>query len=98
MLLLSGGNMRDKRTEKELREQLIRVEEQRNYWMKQYSWNLNEMVSIIQTNKELKVDIQELKKELEKQKQIAAKHISMYYDIVQKLKQVMEETNYGQNL
>ena len=90
--------MRDRRKEKELREQLVRIEEQRNYWMNQYSWNLNEMVSIIQTNKELKVDIQELKKELEKQKQIAAKHISMYYDIVQKLKQVMEETNYGQNL
>lgn len=38
------------------------------------------------------------KKELEEQKQIAAKHVSMYYDIVQKLKTVMEETNYGQNL
>ena len=44
--------MRDRRKEKELREQLVRIEEQRNYWMNQYSWNLNEMVSIIQTNKE----------------------------------------------
>ena len=40
----------------------------------------------------------QLKKELEEQKQIAAKHISMYYDVVQKLKTVMEETNYGKNL
>lgn len=98
MLLLSGGNMRDKRTEKELREQLIRVEEQRNYWMNQYSWNLDEMTSIIRINKNLRVDIQKLNKELEEQKQIAAKHVSMYYDVVQKLKTVMEETNYGQNL
>lgn len=98
MLLLNGGNMRDRRTEKELREQLIRVEEQRNYWMNQYSWISEEITSIIRTNGELKVDIQKLKKELEEQKQIAAKHISMYYDVVQKLKTVMEETNYGQNL
>ena len=28
----------------------------------------------------------------------AAKHVSMYYDVVQKLKTVMEETHYGQNL
>jgi regulator of replication initiation timing len=90
--------MRDRRKEKELREQLIRVEEQRNYWMEQYSWNLNEMTSIIQTNRELKVDIQKLTKELEEQKQIAAKHISMYYDTIQKLKTVMAETNYGQDL
>ena len=98
MLLLSGGNMRDKRTEKELREQLIRVEEQRNYWMKQHSWALEEMSAIRQTNRTLRVDIQELTKDLEEQKQIAAKHVSMYYDVVQKLKTVMEETNYGQNL
>lgn len=98
MLLLSGGNMRDKRTEKELREQLIRVEEQRNYWMKQHSWALEEMSAIRQTNRTLRVDIQELTKDFEEQKQIAAKHISMYYDVVQKLKTVMEETNYGQNL
>ena len=39
-----------------------------------------------------------LKEELEEQKQIAAKHISMYYDVVQKLKTVMEETNYGKDL
>ena len=90
--------MRDRKTEKELREQLIRIEEQRDYWMKQYSWNLNEITSIIRINKGLRVEIQELKKELEEQKQIAAKHISMYYDIVQKLKTVMEETSYGQNL
>ena len=43
-------------------------------------------------------EILQLKKEREEQKQITAKHVSMYYDIVQKLKQVMEETNYGQNL
>ena len=90
--------MRDRRTEKELREQLIRVEEQRNYWMKQYSWNLDQMTSIIKINKGLGVDIQKLNKELEEQKQIAAKHVSMYYDVVQKLKTVMEETNYGQDL
>ena len=35
---------------------------------------------------------------LEEQKQIAAKHVSMYYDVVQKLKTVMEETHYGQNV
>lgn len=98
MLLLNGGNMRDRRTEKELREQLIRVEEQRNYWMKQYSWILEEMSTVCRTNRELRVDIQELNKELEEQKQIAAKHISMYYDTIQKLKTVMEETNYGQDL
>ena len=98
MLLLSGGNMRDKRTEKELREQLIRVEEQRNYWMKQHSWILEEMSTVCRINRDLRVDIQKLNKELEEQKQIAAKHVSMYYDVVQKLKQVMEETNYGQNL
>jgi regulator of replication initiation timing len=98
MLLLNGGNMRDRRKEKELREQLVRIEEQRNYWMNQYSWISEEMTSIIRTNKGLGVDIQKLKKELEEQKQIAAKHISMYYDVVQNLKTVMEETNYGQNL
>ena len=98
MLLLSGGNVRDRRKEKELREQLVRIEEQRNYWMNQYSWISEEMASIIRTNKGLRVDIQKLKKELEEQKQIAAKHISMYYDVVQKLKTVMEETNYGKNL
>ena len=98
MLLLNGGNMRDRRTEKELREQLIRVEEQRNYWMEQYSWGLKEMSAICQTNKILRADIQELTKDLEEQKQIAAKHVSMYYDVVQKLKTVMEETNYGQDL
>ena len=98
MLLLNGGNMRDRRTEKELREQLIRVEEQRNYWMKQYSWILEEMSTVCRTNRELRVDIQELNKELEEQKQITAKHVSMYYDVVQKLKTVMEETNYGQDL
>lgn len=48
--------------------------------------------------KELKERIEKQKKELEEQKQIAAKHVSMYYDVVQKLKTVMEETNYGQNL
>ena len=98
MLLLNGGIMRDRRKEKELREQLIRVEEQRNYWRNQYSWILEEMTSIIRINKDLRVDIQKLNKELEEQKQIAAKHISMYYDVVQKLKTVMEETNYGQDL
>ena len=98
MFLLSGGNMRDRKKEKELREQLIRVEEQRDYWMKQYSWILEEMSPVYRTNRELRVDIQELNKELEEQKQIAAKHVSMYYDVIQKLKQVMEETNYGQNL
>jgi hypothetical protein len=98
MLLLNGGNMRDRRTEKELREQLIRVEEQRNYWMKQHSWMLEEMSVVYQTNKDLRVDIQKLTKDLEEQKQIAAKHVSMYYDVVQKLKTVMEETNYGQDL
>ena len=98
MLLLNGGNMRDRRTEKELREQLIRVEEQRNYWMEQYSWTLEEMSAICQTNRALRVDIQELTKDLEEQKQIAAKHISMYYDTIQKLKTVMEETGYGKDL
>ena len=98
MLLLSGGNMRDRRKEKELREQLIKVEKERNYWMKQYSWILEEMSTVCRTNRELRVDIQELTKDLEEQKQIAAKYVSMYYDVVQKLKQVMEETNYGQDL
>ena len=98
-VLIGGGNMfRRKEKEKELREQLIRVEEQRNYWMNQYSWISEEITSIIRANGELKVNIQKLKKELEEQKQITAKHISMYYDIVQKLKNVMEETGYGKDL
>ena len=98
MLLLSGGNMRDRRKEKELREQLVRVEEQRNFWMSRFSWSVEEMTAVCRTNRELRVDIQELTKDLEEQKQIAAKHVSMYYDVVQKLKTVMEETNYGQDL
>ena len=98
MLLLSGGNMRDRRKEKELREQLVRVEEQRNYWMKQYSQLIKDTQAVFCSKRALMVDIQNLEKELEEQKQITAKHVSMYYDVVQKLKTVMEETNYGQNL
>lgn len=90
--------MRDRRKEKELREQLIRVEEQRNYWVNKYSHLLEEISTVYRTNSELIVNIQKLTKDLEEQKQTAAKHISMYYDVVQKLKTVMEETNYGQNL
>lgn len=84
--------------EKELRERLIKVEEQRNSAMREarayFELYHNEKRAYSFVCKE----IDELNKELEEQKAISAEHISRYYDVVQKLKTVMEETNYGQDL
>lgn len=98
MLLLSGGNM-FKRKEKELKERIEKLERDVEYWQAScsrmydifYQESLKNAATLLPT-------IEKQKKELEEQKQIAAKHVSMYYDVVQKLKTVMEETNYGQNL
>ena len=96
MLLLNGGNMFESRKKlKEKLEETIRerdnylelIDEYRNNYCQQRNVYISSLGEKLQ-----------LKKELEEQKQIAAKHISMYYDVVQKLKTVMEETNYGQNL
>ena len=96
VLLLNGGNMLESRKKlKEKLEKTIRerdnylevINECRNGYCQQRSVYLSSLEENLQ-----------LKKELEEQKQITAKHISMYYDAIQKLKQVMEETNYGQNL
>lgn len=96
MLLLNGGNMFESR--KKLKEELEKtIRERDNYrelmdeYHNGYSRQRNHFLSSLG-------EISQLKKELEEQKQIAAKHISMYYDVVQKLKTVMEETNYGQDL
>lgn len=96
MLLLSGGNMFKSR--KKLKEELEKtIRERDNYlelvddYRDSYSLQKNNFLSSLE-------EILQLRKELEEQKQIAAKHVSMYYDVVQKLKTVMEETNYGQNL
>ena len=37
-------------------------------------------------------------KKYKEQKEEAAKYITLYYDTIQKLKTVMEETNYDKNL
>ena len=96
MLLLNGGNMFESRKKlKEKLEETIRerdnyrelVDDYRNSCSRQRNIYLSSLGEKLQ-----------LKKELEEQKQIAAKHVSMYYDVVQKLKTVMEETNYGQDL
>ena len=96
MLLLSGGNMFESR--KKLKEELEKtIHERDNYrelvnnYHNGYSRQKNKLFSLLEENLQLR-------KELEEQKQIAAKHVSMYYDVVQKLKTVMEETNYGQDL
>ena len=96
MLLLSSGNMFESR--KKLKEELEKtIRERDNYrelvnsYHNGYSRQKNQLFSILEENLQLR-------KELEEQKQIAAKHVSMYYDVVQKLKTVMEETNYGQDL
>lgn len=96
MLLLSGGNMFESR--KKLKEKLEEtIRERDNYlelvddYRNSYSRQKNKLFSLLEENLQLR-------KELEEQKQIAAKHVSMYYDVVQKLKTVMEETNYGQDL
>lgn len=96
MLLLNGGNMFESR--KKLKEKLEEtIRERDNYLelMDEYRNNYSRQRNVYISSLAEKL---QLKKELEEQKQIAAKHISMYYDVVQKLKQVMEETNYGQNL
>ena len=83
---------------KKLKEKLEEtIRERDNYLelMDEYRNNYSRQMNIYISSLAEKL---QLKKELEEQKQIAAKHISMYYDVVQKLKQVMEETNYGQNL
>ena len=43
-------------------------------------------------------EIEEYKEELIKSKKEAADATSLYYDTIQKLKTVMEETGYGKNL
>ena len=43
-------------------------------------------------------EVEDLSKELENQKAISAEHISRYYDAIQKLNAIMEETDYGKNL
>ena len=96
MLLLNGGNMFESR--KKLKEKLEEtIRERDNYLelMDEYRNNYSRQRNVYISSLAEKL---QLKKELEEQKQIAAKHISMYYDVVQKLKTVMEETNYGQNL
>ena len=97
MLLLSGGNM-FKRKEKELKERIEELERDVEYWRANGNRMYHKFQQELLNNAALLSIIEKQKKELEEQKQIAAKHISMYYDVVQKLKTVMEETNYGQDL
>ena len=97
MLLLSGGNM-FKRKEKELKERIEKLEKDVEYWQASCSRMYDKFYQGSSENAALLSTIEKQKKELEEQKQIAAKHVSMYYDVIQKLKQVMEETHYGQNL
>lgn len=97
MLLLSGGNM-FRRKEKELEKKLFEVQEERDRARREaqyhYDRYLYERMSYFSECEKVK----QLEEELERQKSISAEHISRYYDVVQKLKTVMEETNYGQNL
>ena len=96
MLLLSGGNMFESRKKlKEKLEETIRERDNYRELMDNYRNSYCQQTNIYLSSLEEKL---QLKKELEEQKQITAKHVSMYYDVVQKLKTVMEETNYGQNL
>lgn len=97
MLLLSGDNM-FKRKEKELKERIEKLERDVEYWQASCNRMYDKFYQESLKNAALLPTIEKQKKELEEQKQIAAKHVSMYYDVVQKLKTVMEETNYGQNL
>lgn len=97
MLLLNGGNM-FRRKEKELKERIEELERDVEYWRASGKRMYDKFCQELLNNATLLSTIEKQKKELEEQKQIAAKHVSMYYDVVQKLKTVMEETNYGQNL
>ena len=73
------------------KDELLECETKRDYWLRRASF-ANSYLS------QLKKDNEKLKRELEEQKKIAADHVSLYYDTIQKLKTVMEETNYGKNL
>lgn len=91
-------NMFRKRKEEDLRKKLDKIEkelqEERNdviYYRDSYH---KQRMFYLSKCKE----VEDLSKELEKQKAISAEHISRYYDTIQKLKTVMEETNYGKDL
>lgn len=87
-----------KRKEKELKERIEELERDVEYWRASGKRMYDKFYQELLDKATLLSTIEKQKKELEEQKQIAAKHISMYYDIVQKLKTVMEETNYGKDL
>lgn len=87
-----------RKKEKELKEKIKELERDAEYWRASGNRMYYKFHQESLNNAALLSTIEKQKKELEEQKQIAAKHVSMYYDVVQKLKTVMEETNYGQDL
>lgn len=104
MLLLNGGNMifniikKLKEENKKLKEKNIELETEAFKLRKKYESQRSFLSYETAAHKAALKAIEEYKEELIKSKKEAADATSLYYDTIQKLKTVMEETNYGQNL
>ena len=104
MLLLSGGNMVFNIIKK-LKEENEKLKE-KNTELEIEAFKLRKKCGSLQSflsyetaaHKAALKTIEEYKEELIKSKKEAADATSLYYDTIQKLKTIMEETNYGQNL
>jgi hypothetical protein len=104
MLLLNGGNMvfniikKLKEENKKLKEKNIELEVEAFKLRKKCESQGSFLSYETAAHKAAIKTIEEYKEELIKSKKEAADATSLYYDTIQKLKTVMEETNYGKDL
>ena len=104
MLLLSGGNMvfniikKLKEENEKLKEKNIELETEA-FKLRKKCESLRSFLSYGTAERDAALKaIEEYKEELIKSKKEAADATSLYYDTIQKLKTIMEETNYGKDL
>ena len=87
-----------KRENERLEKKVFELESEILALRKSYKINREFLIYETAAHKAALKTIEEYKEELVKSKKEAADATSLYYDTIQKLKTVMEETGYGQNL
>lgn len=97
MLLLNGGNM-FRQKNKKLQDKLFVTEKELEWAKDVIDKQKKQKQEFFYEKLEAQAKADIFEKKYEEQKEEAAKYIALYYDTIQKLKTIMEETNYGQDL
>ena len=76
-------------------EQVLKLEQSVEYWKEQY-YNLERCLHFEQKNyRILKKEYEECSVELDETKKELDKYTMLYHDVLSRLRQIMEATNYG---